>query len=89
VAIFSFQLLASDELVTVLHHFSFTCMISFKFAESVVCTAIVLFEFACFIRHDDNTKGKETHGDSFILCLKQFGYSVSALEYESQKPSCY
>jgi hypothetical protein len=37
-------------------------------AKSALCTAIVLFEFACLIRHNGNTKGKQNH---FLLRKSQ------------------
>jgi hypothetical protein len=33
---------------------------AFKLAESAVSTAVILFESACVIRHDSNTKEKKT-----------------------------
>jgi hypothetical protein len=30
-------------------------------AKSSACTAVVLFEYACLIKHDGNMKGKEDH----------------------------
>jgi hypothetical protein len=30
-------------------------------AEPATCTAVVLFEFACLIRYDCNSKGKKNH----------------------------
>jgi hypothetical protein len=36
-------------------------VIAFKLAESAACTAVVLSELACLIRHDSNTRGKKNH----------------------------
>jgi hypothetical protein len=60
--------------------------------DSATYTAVVLFEFACMVRHDGNKEGEkkiseklkivwdvEKHMGTLISLVKQSGLSVSAL----------
>jgi hypothetical protein len=68
-------------------------------AESAACSAVVLFGFACLIRHNGNTKGKKTiflkeklsilrYVYRHLFCGKTTWIISITSECDNQKPSC-